>query len=68
MSDLTEALDRILNWLQRQKREHPQATEEWWIRSPEKENNAPFVKPGLSLAEIAEVTKDMQIVGWVRHD
>ncbi|MGB6296086.1 MAG: hypothetical protein WBF90_07850 [Rivularia sp. (in: cyanobacteria)] len=68
MSDLTEALDRILNWLQRQKREHPQATEEWWIRSPEEENNAPFVKPGLSLAEITEVTKDMQIVGWVRHD
>ena len=60
MSNLTEALDRILNWLQRQKREHPQATEEWWIRSPEEKNNAPFVKPGLSLAEIAEVTKDMQ--------
>jgi hypothetical protein len=32
MSDLTEALDRILNWLQRQKREYPQATEDWWFR------------------------------------
>ena len=60
MSDLTEALDRILNWLQRQRLEHPQATEDWWISSPEEENNPPFVKPALSSAKIAEITKDVQ--------
>ncbi|MGF1674094.1 MAG: HEAT repeat domain-containing protein [Rivularia sp. (in: cyanobacteria)] len=60
MSDLTEALDRILNWLQRQKREYPQATEDWWFRLLEEENNAPFVQPGLSSTEIAEITKDIQ--------
>ncbi|MGB3651637.1 MAG: HEAT repeat domain-containing protein [Rivularia sp. (in: cyanobacteria)] len=60
MLDLTEALNRILNWLQRQKREYPQATEEWWFRLLEEENNAPFVKPGLSSAEIEEITRNIQ--------
>lgn len=60
MSDLVEALNRILSWLQLQKLQHPQATEDWWIRSPEEENNAPFLKPGLSSAEIAEITQDIQ--------
>ncbi len=45
MSDFTEALDRILNCSQRQRREYPQATEQWWIRLSEEE---------MLLAEIAE--------------
>lgn len=61
MSDLIEALDRILNWLRRQNREHPEATQGWWLRSPEEENNAPLVKPGLSSAEIEEISKDLRL-------
>lgn len=61
MSDLTEALDRILNWLYQQRREHPEATQEWRLRSPEEENNAPLVNPGLSSAEIEEITKDLHL-------
>ncbi len=61
MSDLTEALDRILNWLQQQRRQHPDSTQEWWLRSPDEENNAPVVSPGLSYASIEEITKDLQL-------
>lgn len=61
MSDFTEALDRILNWLRQARRTHPKATQEWWLRSPDEEDNAPKVKPGLSQPEIQEITKDLSL-------
>ena len=50
MSDLTEALDRIFNWLQ----------QNHWSQFPGIENEPSLLQPGLTHAEIEEIVKDFQ--------
>jgi HEAT repeats len=59
---LTEALDRILNWLHEQQRQHPELSHRYWCSGatiPIDTQYYPQLRSGLSRAEIAEITKDL---------
>lgn len=51
MSNLTEALNRILNWLQQNQ----------WIRFKETQNSASLLKPGLSRAAIDSLSRNSNL-------
>lgn len=60
MSTLTDALNRILNWLHQQRDEDPDiAKKNWWPFSDVPD--PPHLEPGLSRSEIAEITKDLPV-------
>ncbi len=62
MTALTEALDRILNWLYEQQRQHPELYRRYWCLSattPIDTQFYPKLRSGLSRSEIAEISKDL---------
>lgn len=63
MTLLSEALDRILNWLHAQQRQHPKIHRyRYWREDATILIDArlyPQMRPGLSLSEIAEISKDL---------
>jgi hypothetical protein len=61
MTVLTEALDRILNWLHEQQRQRPELSHRYWClgaTTPIDTQFYPQLSSGLSRSEIAEITKD----------
>jgi HEAT repeats len=59
---LTEALDRILNWLHKQQRQHPELSHRYWClgaMTPIDNQLYPQLRSGLSRAEIVEISKNL---------
>jgi hypothetical protein len=59
---LTEALDRILNWLHKQQRQHPELSHRYWClgaTTPIDNQLYPQLRSGLSRAEIVEISKNL---------
>jgi HEAT repeats len=62
MTVLTEALDRILNWLHEQQRQHPKLSYRYWCLGSNTQIDGqlyPQLRAGLSRSEIAEIVKDL---------
>lgn len=63
MTVLSEALDRILNWLHEQQRQHPEIHRyRYWCEdgiTPIDGQFYPHLRSGLSLSEITEIAKDL---------
>jgi hypothetical protein len=59
---LTEALDRILNWLHKQQRQHPELSHRYWClgaTTPIDNQLYPQLRSGLSRAKIAEISNKL---------
>ena len=62
MAVLSEALDRILNWLRTQQRQHPELQHQYWrlgATLPIDSQLYPQLRSGLSRSAIAEISKQM---------